>query len=260
MPDVELQNGRAYGTSIDDMRQYHGDSFKMYELAAPYVKNKNVIDLACGTGTGTSFLALHAKTVVGADIDDGAIAHCKKYHKNKNISFIQADATKKLPFKDGQFDVVTTFETIEHLYPAERKKYLHQLHRVLKKNGTMVLSTPQNGIDKQTRTIPPVKHIHDHKIEFHWTQLKQEIEAAGFTVVKVGGIQHGKGILPNKKSKTFGQKVVAFMSPVSKIIPAWFKEKIGARLLGYPYHINTFKYVEKHIERSNTFFVVAKKK
>lgn len=52
---------------------------------------------------------------------------------------VRADATQ-LPFKNGTWDVVTSFDTLEHLsYPD---KFLAEAYRVLKSGGYFILSTP----------------------------------------------------------------------------------------------------------------------
>jgi len=48
--------------------------------------------------------------------------------------------TEKLPFDDNTFDIVTSTEVIEHL--EHYRETLQEAYRVLKKDGTLVVSTP----------------------------------------------------------------------------------------------------------------------
>ncbi|MDP9001783.1 MAG: class I SAM-dependent methyltransferase, partial [Myxococcota bacterium] len=52
---------------------------------------------------------------------------------------VQADATR-MPFEEGRFDVVTSFETLEHL--PKRKEFLREVSRVLASDGVLFISTP----------------------------------------------------------------------------------------------------------------------
>jgi len=262
MGKIDLKTGRQIGRNVESMRRYHGDNFIMYELAASRIKGK-VLDIACGTGVGTTFLSGHTKEVVGVDIDDETIAYCLNHHKRKNLRFIKSDATKRLPFKDKSFDTITTFETIEHLYQGDRKKYLKQLLRVLKDDGTILLSTPQNGIDKQTCEILPSIYPHGHKLEFHLKLLKKELNAAGFEIIKEGGILYERmpmGRVAAPKGKSDRLSVFSVFQMISKIVPEIIKERIAHPLLKYPYDIKRFSYTEKKIDKAVTFYLTLKKK
>jgi len=111
-----------------------------YLFASQFVKAKKILDVACGSGYGASIL-LHkgAKEVVGIDRSRAAIKHAKKYYQESKATFLRADALF-LPFDNESFDIVTTFETIEHL--SSQEKFLKEIKRILKKDGLLVLSTP----------------------------------------------------------------------------------------------------------------------
>ena len=53
--------------------------------------------------------------------------------------FVQGDV-RQLPFEDGAFELVVSFETIEHVHDPER--VLDELRRVLAGDGLLVISTP----------------------------------------------------------------------------------------------------------------------
>jgi SAM-dependent methyltransferase len=55
----------------------------------------------------------------------------------------QGDIEKPLPYKDEAFDLVFWGDNVEHLF--EPLKALNEIHRVLKRNGTMILSAPNMG-------------------------------------------------------------------------------------------------------------------
>jgi SAM-dependent methyltransferase len=111
-----------------------------YHFVAPMVAGREVLDIACGEGYGSALLARHATRVTGADIAPAAIAHARsRYADRSNLAFQEADCAA-LPFADSSFDVVVSFETIEHL--AAQEAFLDEIRRVLRPGGFVVLSCP----------------------------------------------------------------------------------------------------------------------
>jgi SAM-dependent methyltransferase len=112
---------------------------KRYVFAAPYCENSVVLDAACGVGYGSAELGTLAERVVGIDMDDATIAYARWRYARANVEFERMDVTR-LDFGDASFDVVVSFETIEHL--ADREAFLHEVARVLRPSGTFLVSTP----------------------------------------------------------------------------------------------------------------------
>ena len=91
------------------------EALNKYALAAKFTKNKLVLDAGSGAGYGSVYLKRGgAKQVVAGDISTSAIGKGKKIFPKEGVEFIIFDTTK-LPFKDNSFDVVVSFEVIEHL-------------------------------------------------------------------------------------------------------------------------------------------------
>lgn len=120
----------------------YGEHMARYILSAELVKDKYVLDIASGTGYGTYILAEKAKNVKGVDISKKAVVYAKKNFNRKNLEFIQASADK-IPFDDGTFDVVNSFETIEHI--TTYREFVEEAKRVLKKEGLFIVSTPNKN-------------------------------------------------------------------------------------------------------------------
>jgi SAM-dependent methyltransferase len=91
-------------------------------------------DLGCGDG---SFLnkvaqAFNPSNVVGCDI----------YHRlvNSKATFISHDLnTLPLPFENGQFDLITNTNVIEHLFNPD--EFIKEIFRILKPGGSLLIST-----------------------------------------------------------------------------------------------------------------------
>lgn len=134
----------------------YNEHITRYKFASQFVKGKIVMDVACGEGYGSHMLIESgAQEVVGIDISSEAINHARKKYKTKKLKFITSNALS-LPFKDNTFDIVVSFETIEHL--SDQLKFVKEIKRLLKKNGLAILSTP-NSLNS------------DHINKFHTKEL-----------------------------------------------------------------------------------------
>jgi len=116
-----------------------------YVFAASLAENKVVLDVACGTGYGVGYMVEKgAGEVVGVDISMLAVDYAQeRLGRNNKASLICADAIR-LPFVNSAFDIVVSFETIEHI--RQYRKFLAECRRVLKENGLLICSTPNRRI------------------------------------------------------------------------------------------------------------------
>jgi SAM-dependent methyltransferase len=83
-----------------------------------------------------------AKSVVGIDIPEDNLQVARRL--SPRARFVSASVLD-LPFANETFDVVCMFEVLEHLPVGTELKALQELHRVLRPNGTLALSTPHRS-------------------------------------------------------------------------------------------------------------------
>lgn len=119
------------------------EHYHRYALVLDAIKGKAVLDVACGEGYGSFIMAAAAHSVVGVDISDEAVQHALSTYQKQNLTYTQGSATL-LKFPDASFDVVVSFETIEHL--AEQEEMVSELRRVLRPNGILIISSPNRPI------------------------------------------------------------------------------------------------------------------
>lgn len=118
---------------------YWGEHVARYLFAAPHVAECRVLDIACGTGYGLPVLGEKARMVVGSDIDFTSAQKARAEIDRQRGVIVVSDGCR-LPFADGSFDAITSFETIEHL--EARSQFVRELRRVLAPNGLCIISTP----------------------------------------------------------------------------------------------------------------------
>jgi len=109
-----------------------------YVFASRFCGSKIVLDLACGIGYGSRILrSSGSKESIGVDLSRNAIAYAGMHYPECN--FFVMDATQP-GFCRGIFDVICSFETIEHVRKYE--KYLSEMKNLLKPGGLFIISTP----------------------------------------------------------------------------------------------------------------------
>lgn len=126
------------------VREIWYEHFHRYAFACPAAKGRRVLDAACGEGYGSSLLARFAQTVHGVDIDPQAVAHARaRYAHQSNLGFEVSDATALDALPDASFDLITSFETLEHVEAQERM--LAGFRRLLAPDGVLLVSSPDKA-------------------------------------------------------------------------------------------------------------------
>jgi SAM-dependent methyltransferase len=113
-----------------------------YAFAAAHARGLRVLDAACGEGYGSALLAMAgAGQVHGIDIDPLSIDHAqRRYGHLAGLRFGQADVTALDHLPAASFDLIVSFETLEHVEAQER--LLDGFARLLAPGGLLMVSTP----------------------------------------------------------------------------------------------------------------------
>jgi SAM-dependent methyltransferase len=130
-----------------------------YLVAQRYVAGLRVLDVASGEGYGSHLLCKHAASVVGVDVSADAVAHARSRYVSGNLSYVAASCVQ-IPEPDASFDVIVSFETIEHIH--EHEAFLREVDRLLAPGGLFIISSP-NRPEYSDRT--------GYKNEFHVKEL-----------------------------------------------------------------------------------------
>jgi len=142
--------------------QIYYEHFHRYAMVLELARDKDVLDIACGEGYGTAALALVARTAVGIDLDPDSVRHASARYMAMNVGFRAGDCTQ-IPAADASFDLVVSFETIEHL--SEQERMLGELKRVLRPDGLLVISSPNKLVYSDGRAFQ--NPFHQRELYFH---------------------------------------------------------------------------------------------
>lgn len=151
-----------------------------YQWASAYVKaGDRVLDAACGLGYGTHVVRnlTDAAEIVGIDGSDYAIDYAtRNYAATDGRTQYRCGLLPQAlaSYEDGAFDVVISFETLEHV--EDPVALLKAFQRVLAPGGRLVASVPNDWSD-ETGNDPNPHHLH----VYTWERLQQEV-SAGFIV------------------------------------------------------------------------------
>ncbi|MBE1424579.1 SAM-dependent methyltransferase [Desulfomicrobium macestii] len=134
----------------------HAEHMHRYRIAQILTTGKDVLDVACGEGYGSNLLAADALSVTGIDISAKALDNAQLTYSRDNLCFIQGNCAE-LPCKSSSFDVVASFETIEH--HDQHEEMLHELRRVLRPDGVLLISSPNRPEYNRSLSEPNPYHV-----------------------------------------------------------------------------------------------------
>jgi malonyl-CoA O-methyltransferase len=97
-----------------------------------------VLDLGCGTGRHTEWLASAGADVTAVDFSPGMLAEARRKVQGRDVRFVAHDLHEPLPFEAGAFDRVVSGLVLEHLRTLDH--FFGEAHRVLRPAGRAVVS------------------------------------------------------------------------------------------------------------------------
>lgn len=167
--DKEAINLDSIDVSNAGERVVAGDSswcyiahLSLYELAAPLVKGKRVLDAGCGTGYGSVHLLDYDPiSVVACDGSAVAIAFCQRQYEGTQVTFETVDLGKPLPYPNAFFDMIYSSNVMEHIGPID--VFLAECRRILAPSGKFFIAVPPNAtpelLEENIRNIHHITNL-----------------------------------------------------------------------------------------------------
>lgn len=116
----------------------------MQILLELFNESKKILDMGCGEGTRLAMLYKNSKTqgkqLIGVDASEIAVKLAKE--KYPKMHFLTGNL-QRLPFKEGEFDLLYSAYVFEHLINPEQ--VLIEAKRVLEKDGILMIIAPNFG-------------------------------------------------------------------------------------------------------------------
>lgn len=158
MPLTNLKNKNM---SHQDFEKYAAEKPFNYSVPEKFEENFNkcledlklspssmkILDFGCGDGKHFHFFieaGFLPANIYGVEVSQKRVARCRSIGWEKSY-FIEND---KLPFTDDEFDIVNMAEVIEHIPVEKIEKIFSELVRVTKKNGRVIITTPNYPIKR----------------------------------------------------------------------------------------------------------------
>jgi ubiquinone/menaquinone biosynthesis C-methylase UbiE len=105
------------------------------------IKKGKTLDLCCGAGTNTVYLAEKGLEVTAIDISSRAIEYAKEKAKHAKVKIdFRIQSFVDLPFGDEEFDFAFDMGCFHHVQVEDRTIFIKGVHRVLKKGGSCLLT------------------------------------------------------------------------------------------------------------------------
>jgi len=138
------------------------------------------LDLGCGPGWMTHFLAPRLRQAIGIDISQ-SLLNAALTNSPQNEHFVFADACR-LPFLSGSIDLIVSVGSLHHL---PLKDGLVELKRVLSANGEIALFEPnnRNPLARIGRRLFPTETHTIHERPLNPAVLRQVLVSEGWEIL-----------------------------------------------------------------------------
>ena len=185
-----------------------------YAFARRLAAGKRVLEIGFGSGYGLNYLAEVAGETIGIDLAPGNIPRAQAQYRRPNLRFVHMPAAH-LDFPDGSFDLVISFQVIEHIPEREIPAYLAEIRRVLAPNGVACLSTL--NLEHNMKPGKPYEKLCYHEKEFTGPELHALLESA-FPSVQLFGLYLSPAQRLYRRLKKWGLDLVgpARLNPVAR--------------------------------------------
>jgi 2-polyprenyl-3-methyl-5-hydroxy-6-metoxy-1,4-benzoquinol methylase len=131
------------------------------------MKGKKILDIGCGKGNLSFYLAKMGADVIGIDLSKNFIDFCRREFKNTNLKLEFKVMNAQIPdFEENTFDMIVGSRTIHHL--PDLGLFFKECHRLLKEKGYIVFIEPlkKNPIVELNRKYfaPKCRTKHEHPL------------------------------------------------------------------------------------------------
>lgn len=210
--------------------------FHRYVWSSTFSKQKDVLEVGCGTGQGLGYLLESSKTVEAGDYSEDILSIAREYYKDRiNLKVFDA---QNMPHSDNSKDVIILFEAI--YYIPEVKRFINECRRVLRPGGIVLIATA----NKDLPDFNPSPHSFDY---YGVHELNDIFSNNGFTCNFYGYLSV-KDISIRQRILRPIKKLIVSMGLMPKTMSGkkFFKKLVFGSLVKMPFEIkgNEFDFDE----------------
>lgn len=157
-------------------------------------KPARVLDIGCGAGFLSNYLAVQGHEVTGIDISQNSLEIARKHDSSKQVRYLEANAYT-LPFENESFDVACAMDILEHVEKPEQ--LIYEASRVLRPGGLFFFHTFNRnplsrlivikGVDWFVKNAP--KDMHVYNLFITPDELSMKCREAGMIVDTLRGFE-----------------------------------------------------------------------
>ena len=159
----------------DKIFKWHGKLFTEPQEDIPKIVKlfkkksvKKVLDLGCGSGRHTVYLAKRGFKVYGVDIAPKGIKITKDWLKKEKVqaNLKIGSIYRKLPYQDDFFDAVISTQVIHHEKIENIRKAIKEIERVLKPKGLLFVTVRKRKFKKQWKKGKIIEKFGHQKVDY----------------------------------------------------------------------------------------------
>ena len=183
------------GLNFVDVTEVAGDPISLEQLervthryvwASKFCPDKDVAEIACGTGPGIGLLNRISKTFEAADYS-GPMLEKARAHYGDRIKLAQIDA-QDMPFEDASKDVLIMLEAIYYL--QDLQKFTEECRRILRPSGSLLLATANKDLPDFNPSPHSQRYLGARELASEFGAMASEIELFGYLAVdEISGLQ-----------------------------------------------------------------------
>ena len=133
------------------------------------IECKRLLDVGCYSGVFIEHMSQHGIKCFGIDIHKELM---KKLNKCSDCTTTYKFASvESIPFKDNYFNVVTAFDTLEHVLDLD--KSISEMERVCKEGGMIMINLPRMEPDYKDDAFEHLRMFSDRDIYRIWGKKKE---------------------------------------------------------------------------------------
>lgn len=172
--------------AIDDadpeQRVLYYRHLKAYDLVRERARDRRVLEIGCGAGYGAAQLAEVAEQIVGVDIDPDSL---RRARDEGGVDVARSDPSRGIPFPAASFDLLVSFQVLEHIPPDHVDAFLDEIRRVLVPDGLFVVTTP----NRRLRLLPLQRPWNPYHAKEYTARELERVLGENFREVRVTGLR-----------------------------------------------------------------------